>query len=99
MLWMALATFPLMAALQLICARIGSRHVVLAAAIRALSAPFIYIACLLLLDGPTSSTSPRSLGDGRRHAHAHGVPPLVSGAAGLLIFSPRSTTYASFAQY
>src|SRR5262245_42831465 len=51
MLWMAVATFPLMAAVQLICARVGlvtGRG--LAAAIRShYPRPFIYVACLLLL--------------------------------------------------
>src|SRR5258705_1507961 len=51
MLWMALATFPLMAAVQLICARIGlvtGRG--LAGAIRRhYPRPFLYVACLLLL--------------------------------------------------
>src|SRR5206468_11854675 len=51
MLWMALATFPLMAAVQLVCARIGlvsGRG--LAAAIRQhYPRPFLYVACLLLL--------------------------------------------------
>src|SRR5439155_25036638 len=51
MLWTALATFPLMAAVQLICARIGlvtGRG--LAAAIRHhYPRPFFYAACLVLL--------------------------------------------------
>src|SRR5881296_1156943 len=51
MLWTALATFPLVAAVQLICARIGlvtGRG--LAAAIRRhYPRPFLYVACLLLL--------------------------------------------------
>src|SRR5881296_4152927 len=51
MLWMALATFPLMAAVQLICARIGLvTGSGLAAAIRRhYPRPFLYVACLLLL--------------------------------------------------
>src|SRR5437016_11783930 len=51
MLWTALATFPLMAAVQLICARIGlitGRG--LAGTIRRhYPRPFLYVACLLLL--------------------------------------------------
>src|SRR5437762_8742854 len=51
MLWTALATFPLMAAVQLICARIGlvtGRG--LAGALRHhYPRPFLYAACLLLL--------------------------------------------------
>src|SRR5213596_1846813 len=51
MLWTALATFPLMAAVQLVCARIGlvtGRG--LAGAVRQhYPRPFLYLACALLL--------------------------------------------------
>src|SRR5438034_10198718 len=51
MLWAALATFPLMAAVQLICARIGlvTGRGLTGAVRRHYPRPFLYAACLLLL--------------------------------------------------
>src|SRR5437867_8787915 len=51
MLWTALATFPLMAAVQLICARIGlvTGRGLAGAVRRHYPRPFLYAACLLLL--------------------------------------------------
>src|SRR5438093_9679208 len=51
MLWTAILSFPLMAAIQLTCARIGLvSGVGLAGAIRGhYPRPFLYVACLLLL--------------------------------------------------
>src|SRR2546427_755024 len=51
MLWTAVATFPLMAAVQLICARIGlvTGRGLAGALRRHYPRPFLYAACLLLL--------------------------------------------------
>lgn len=51
MLWTAIATFPLMAAVQLICARIGlvTGRGLAGAVRRHYPRPFLYAACLLLL--------------------------------------------------
>src|SRR6185295_15749780 len=51
MLWTAIVTFPLMAAVQLVCARIGlvSGRGLAGAIRRHYPRPFLYVACLLLL--------------------------------------------------
>lgn len=51
MLWSAIATFPLMAAVQLICARIGlvTGRGLAGAVRRHYPRPFLYAACLVLL--------------------------------------------------
>src|SRR5437870_11929660 len=103
MLWMALATFPLMAAVQLICARIGlvtGRG--LAAAIRAhYPRPFIYVACLLLLVANVFNIAADLSGMADVTHMLTGVPPLVSvPLPGLLILlTTIYATYASFARY
>ena len=103
MLWMALATLPLMATVQLICARIGlvtGRG--LAAAIRShYPRPFIYVACVLLLVANVFNIAADLSGMAGVMHMLTGVPPLVSvPALGLLILlTTVYTTYASFAQY
>src|SRR6267378_5272795 len=103
MLWMALATFPLMAAVQLICARIGlvtGRG--LAAAIRGhYPRPFIYIACVLLLVANVFNIAADLSGMADVTHMLTGVPPLVSvPLLGLLILlTTIYASYASFAQY
>src|SRR5437870_4656859 len=103
MLWMALATFPLMATVQLICARIGlvtGRG--LAAAIRShYPRPFIYGACLLLLVANVFNIAADLSGMAGVTHMLTGVPPLVSvPVLGLLILvTTVYASYASFAQY
>src|SRR5438445_12134922 len=103
MLWMALATFPLMAAVQLICARIGlvtGRG--LAAAIRShYPRPFIYVACVLLLVANVFNIAADLSGMAGVMHMLTGVPPLVSvPALGLLLLvTTVDASYASFAQY
>src|SRR5256712_10223346 len=103
MLWMALATLPLMATVQLICARIGlvtGRG--LAAAIRShYPRPFIYVACLLLLVANVFNIAADLSGMAGVTHMLTGVPPLVSvPALGLLILvTTVYASYASFAQY
>jgi len=90
MLWLALATFPLMAAVQLVCARIGlvtGRG--LAAAIRRhCPRPFLYLACLLLLVANVFNIAADLSGMGGVIHMLTGVPTIVSvpvlGAATLL---------------
>src|SRR3989449_6043550 len=103
MLWMALATFPLMAAVQLICARIGlvtGRG--LAAAIRGhYPRPFLYIACLLLLVANVFNIAADLSGMADVTHMLTGVPSLVSVPAFGLVILPATVymTYARFAQY
>lgn len=103
MLWMALATFPLMAAVQLICARIGlvtGRG--LAAAIRQhYPRPFLYFACLLLLIANVFNIAADLSGMADVTHMLVGVPPLVSVPLfGLVILlATIYASYASFAQY
>jgi NRAMP (natural resistance-associated macrophage protein)-like metal ion transporter len=102
MLWMALATFPLMAAVQLICARIGlvtGRG--LAAAIRGhYPRPFIYIACLLLLVANVFNIAADLSGMAGVTHMLTGVPTIVSVPVfGLVILlATIYTTYATFAR-
>ena len=102
MLWMALATFPLMAAVQLICARIGlvtGRG--LAGAIRRhYPRPFLYVACLLLLVANVFNIAADLSGMAGVTQMLTGVPALVSvPVLGLVILlTTIYTTYATFAQ-
>jgi NRAMP (natural resistance-associated macrophage protein)-like metal ion transporter len=100
MLWMALVTFPLMTAVQLICARIGlvtGRG--LAAAIRAhYPRWYIYVACLLLLVANVFNIAADLSGMADVTHMLIGVPPLVSvPVIGLLILL--TTIYASYARF
>src|SRR6266511_2846719 len=103
MLWTALATFPLMAAVQLICARIGlvtGRG--LAATIRRhYPRPFLYVACLLLLVANVFNIAADLAGMSDATRLLTGVPSLVSVPAfGLVILlATVYMTYARFAQY
>src|SRR5437879_10832113 len=103
MLWMALATCPLMAAVQLICARIGlvtGRG--LAGAIRRhYPRPFLYVACLLLLVANVFNIAADLSGMAGVTQMLTGVPALVSvPVLGLLILvTTVYASYASFAQY
>src|SRR5262245_25880144 len=98
MLWMALLTFPLMAAVQLICARIGlvsGRG--LAAAIRShYPRPYLYAACLLLLIANVFNIAADLSGMAGATQMLTGVPRLVSvPVLGLLILI--ATIYAAYA--
>jgi NRAMP (natural resistance-associated macrophage protein)-like metal ion transporter len=103
MLWMALATFPLMAAVQLVCARIGlvsGRG--LAAAIRGhYPRPFLYVACLLLLVANVFNIAADLSGMAGVTHMLTGVPTVVSvPVLGLVILlATIYTTYATFAQW
>jgi len=103
MLWTALATLPLMAAVQLICARIGlvtGRG--LAGVIRRhYPRPFLYTACLLLLVANVFNIAADLAGMADAARLITGVPSLVSvpvfGLAILLVTV--YSTYARLAQY
>jgi NRAMP (natural resistance-associated macrophage protein)-like metal ion transporter len=102
-LWTALATFPLMAAVQLICARIGlvsGRG--LAGALRGhYPRSFLYAACLLLLVANVFNIGADLAGMADVTALLTGIPPLVSVPAfGLAILGVTVyTSYARFARY
>jgi NRAMP (natural resistance-associated macrophage protein)-like metal ion transporter len=103
LLWMAVLTFPLMTAVQLICARIGlvtGRG--LAAAIRDYyPRPYIYVACLLLLVANVFNIAADLSGMASVTQMLTGVPPLVSVLVwGLLILlATIYSAYTTLAQY
>ncbi len=103
MLWMAVATFPLMAAVQLICARVGlvtGRG--LAAAIRShYPRPFIYVACLLLLVANVFNIAADLSGMAGVMHMLVGVPALVSVpiVGALILIITIYSSYATFARY
>ena len=103
MLWMAVVTLPLMAAVQLICARVGlvtGRG--LAAAIRShYPRPFIYVACLLLLVANVFNIAADLSGMAGVTHMLIGVPALVSVpiVGALILISTIYSTYATFARY
>ena len=103
MLWTALATFPLMAAVQLICARIGlvtGRG--LAGTIRGhYPRPFLYVACLLLLVANVFNIAADLAGMADAMRLLTGVPSLASVPAfGLVILlATVFMTYRRFAQH
>ncbi|MGH7275574.1 MAG: Nramp family divalent metal transporter [Candidatus Rokuibacteriota bacterium] len=98
MLWTAIATFPLMAAVQLICARIGlvtGRG--LAGAVRHhYPRPFLYAACLILLAANIFNIAADLAGMAESAKMLTGVPAFVwvplFGVAILVV-----TVYASYA--
>jgi len=100
MLWTAIATFPLMAAVQLVCARIGlvtGRG--LAGAIRRhYPRSFLYAACLLLLVANVFNISADLGGMAESAAMLTGIPSLVFVPVfGLSILAV--TTYTSYATF
>jgi len=103
MLWTALATFPLMAAVQLICARIGlvtGRG--LAGTIRRhYPRPFLYVACMLLLVANVFNIAADLAGMADATRLLTGVPSLVSvpGFGLVILLATVYMTYARFAQY
>src|SRR6266446_1929282 len=80
MLWTAMATLPLMAAVQLICARIGlvSGRGLAGAVRRHYPRPFLYAACLLLLIANVFNIAADLAGMADATALLTGVPLLVS---------------------
>jgi NRAMP (natural resistance-associated macrophage protein)-like metal ion transporter len=103
MLWLVLVTFPLMAAVQLICARIGlvSGRGLAAAIRRHYPRPFLYVACLLILIANVFNIGADLSGMADVTHMLTGVPPFVSvPVLGLVILlTTIYSTYASFAQY
>jgi NRAMP (natural resistance-associated macrophage protein)-like metal ion transporter len=103
LLWMAVLTFPLMTAVQLICARIGlvtGRG--LAAAIRDhYPRPYIYVACLLLLVANVFNIAADLSGMAGVTQMLTGVPPLVSVPVWgfLILLATIYSAYATLAQY
>ncbi len=103
LLWTALATFPLMAAVQLICARIGlvsGRG--LAGALRGhYPRAFLYGACLLLLGANIFNISADLAGMADVTRMLTDIPPLVSvpvfglGILAVTVY----TSYTTFARY
>jgi len=103
MLWTALATFPLMAAVQLICARIGlvtGRG--LAGALRHhYPRPFLYAACLLLLAANVFNIAADLAGMGESAKMLTGIPTLVFVplfGVGIMLVTVYAS-YATFAKY
>ncbi|PYM94666.1 MAG: iron transporter [Candidatus Rokuibacteriota bacterium] len=103
MLWTALATLPLMAAVQLICARIGlvSGRGLAGAVRHHYPRPFLYVACVLLLAANVFNIAADLAGMADATALLTGVPPLVGVPVfGLAIFLVTVyTSYARFARY
>ncbi len=103
MLWMALATFPLMAAVQLICARIGlvTGRGLAGAVRRHYPRPFLYAACLVLLVANVFNIAADLAGMAESVRMLTGVPGLVSvpvfGLA--ILLGTVYTSYGTFAQY
>jgi NRAMP (natural resistance-associated macrophage protein)-like metal ion transporter len=102
MLWMALATFPLMAAVQLVCARIGlvSGRGLAAAIRRHYPRPFLYVACLLLLIANVFNIAADLSGMADVTHMLTGVPTVVSAPVlGLVILlATIYMTYTTFAR-
>ena len=100
MLWTAVASFPLMAALQLICARIGlvSGHGLAGAVRRHYPRPYLYGACLLLLVANVFNISADLAGMAESAAMLTGAP-----AAAFVpvfgVFLVVVTVYASYKRF
>ncbi len=100
LLWTAIATFPLMAAVQLICARIGlvTGHGLAGAIRRHYPRSFLYAACLLLLVANVFNISADLGGMAESAAMLTGIPSLVFVPVfGLSILAV--TTYTSYATF
>src|SRR5438132_8580992 len=103
MLWTAIATFPLIAAVQLICARIGlvtGRG--LAGALRHhYPRPFLYAACLLLLAANVFNIAADLAGMAEAATMLTAAPTLAfvpRFGAGIMLVTVY-TSYATFARY
>ena len=103
MLWTAIATFPLMAAVQLICARIGlvSGRGLAGAVRRHYPRPFLYAACLVLLVANVFNIAADLGGMAEAAKLLTGIPTLafvpVFGVA--IMTLTVYTSYATFAKY
>jgi NRAMP (natural resistance-associated macrophage protein)-like metal ion transporter len=103
MLWTALATFPLMAAVQLICARIGlvTGRGLAGAVRRHYPRPFLYAACLLLLVANVFNIAADLAGMAESATMLTGIPAVVLVPAfgvAILVLTVY-TSYATFAKY
>jgi len=103
MLWTAIASFPLMAAIQLICARIGlvSGFGLAGAVRRHYPRSFLYVACLLLLVANVFNISADLAGMAESAAMLTGAPALafVPAFGVLLVLLTVYTSYKRFAGY
>ena len=103
MLWMALVTFPLMAAVQLVCARIGlvTGRGLVAAISRHYPRPLLYVACSLLLFANVFNIAADLAGMADVTRMLTGVPTVVSvpALALLIVLAMVYTSYAKFAQW
>src|SRR5256886_4774802 len=103
MLWTALATFPLMAAVQLVCARIGlvTGRGLAGALRRHYPRPFLYAACLLLLTANVFNIAADLAGMAEAATMLTAVPTLAFVplfGTGIMLVTVY-TTYATFAKY
>lgn len=103
MLWMALATFPLMAAVQLVCARIGlvTGRGLVAAISRHYPRPLLYVACSLLLLANVFNIAADLAGMAGVTHMLTGVPTVVSVPvlALVIVLAMVYTSYATFARW
>jgi len=103
MLWTAVATFPLMAAVQLICARIGlvTGRGLAGALRRHYPRPFLYAACLLLLTANVFNIAADLAGMAEAATMLTAAPTLAFVplfGAGIMLVTVY-TSYATFARY
>ncbi len=103
MLWTAVATFPLMAAVQLICARIGlvTGRGLAGALRRHYPRPFLYAACLLLLTANVFNIAADLAGMAEAATMLTAAPTLAFVplfGAGIMLVTVY-TSYATFAKY
>lgn len=103
MLWTAIASFPLMAAIQLICARIGlvSGFGLAGAVRRHYPRAFLYIACLLLLAANVFNISADLAGMAESASMLTGLPapPFVLAFGVFMVVVTVYTSYKTFAGY
>jgi len=103
MLWTALATFPLMAAIQLICARIGlvSGYGLAGAVRRHYPRPLLYGACVLLLIANVFNISADLAGMAESATMLTGIPSVffVPAFSLTILWVTVYTSYAMFARY
>jgi NRAMP (natural resistance-associated macrophage protein)-like metal ion transporter len=100
MLWTALATYPLMAAVQLVCARIGlvTGEGLAAVLRRHYPRPLLYVVCLLLLVANVFNISADLGGMGEAAEMISGVPGVVWVPLFALVIVAM-TVYSSYAAF